>query len=203
MKIFEVGVPDQRKAPFAHTYGPLPDMPFFEGLEAFRESFEEYWEVNPISPGMMIDRGGWEWSDFILNGNSPPYFFVSQRIVDSLEREGIPIYRKTLMPIAGIESKKLKELEPPSYYVLEGIPAASLDFSAMGVAVDERGQPRWTSLQLKARPPFVFDGLSWDGLDLFSLRNLGSTIGLYCTERIVDLAEKEKWTNCDFKPVGG
>ncbi len=163
---------------------------------------EQYWQVNPEAPGMEVAAVGTEWSDLVLCCNSPPSFFVSRRLIDSLEGEGIPIYRKTEMPIAKIKSKRLKELEPPTYYVAEAIPGLAVDWAAMGIKSDLDGRPLLTDVQRMNLPSVIFDESSWNGLDLFSLFNRGSTVSLYCTERVKQLASNQKWTNVKFVPIG-
>jgi hypothetical protein len=175
-------------------------MPFFEGLEEYKEMSYEYWRLNPEPAGMELDNVGTEWSDLISCLNSPSRFFVGERIIQTLEREAIPIFRKTLMPIARIRSKRLRELTPPLYYVVEANPGLSVDWSALGAPSGAGALARWTPT--KGQPFLQFEDLSWTGLDLFSLTNYMATSTLYCTERIKRLAEAERWTNIGFVPIG-
>jgi hypothetical protein len=162
---------------------------------------EEYWKVNPSAPGLEIETGS-KWSDLLATGLSPFEFVVSQRLIESLQREGIAIFRKTRMPIHRIRPKRLKDLPPPAYYVLEAVPGLAVDWSAMAVLVGEDGRPRINAIQLMELPPFVFDWSTWSGLDLFSLTNLGSPMIPFCTATVKELAEKEKWSNVEFELVG-
>lgn len=106
------------------------------------------------------------------------------------------------MPIHKIKPKRLREVAPPAYYVVEAAPGLAVDWQAMGVLTDERRRPRIDAIQAMKLPPLVFDWSTWNGRDLFSLTNWASPLILYCTSRVKELATKEKWTNVEFELKG-
>ena len=75
-----------------------------------------------------------------------------------------------------------------------------MDFDAMSVNYDSSGQPVFESNKFM-KP--IAKLSTWNGKDLFSWNNWGNGLGLtlLCTERVVELAEKEKWTNVRFDPI--
>lgn len=186
---------------WASGYGPLPSMPYFGRLPLFLESKKGFWDVNPMEPGLHIDPDGKWWPDFLGCGNSPPVFFVSDMVIDDLEANGVPIWRKTEFPIASIESKALQKKKPPRYFAVEVENGINIDFPASGIAVDDDGIPQFTKEQRLNRPILKLDHTSWSGTDLFSYSNLGNgnRLTVLCTEKVKVLAEKEGWTSIKFE----
>jgi len=190
-----------RTFPWASGYGPLPQMPFFEGMQPIvYERRLQYWKVDPMLPGMAIDPGGRCWSHVIGCGLGWPHQFVSEYLIQDLAEHAIPILRATEMPIAKIMAKALQKIPAPKYYVLEAIPVIDKAWDAMGIKVDENGRPILQPPP-KPYPKSKFRLSSWNGLDLFSHSGGASTTTLYCTKRVKDLAERKKWTNVEFKPL--
>ena len=190
-----------RTYPWASGFGPLEEMPFFEGLpKILIERNLRSWEVNPMPPGMEIDPGGKSWSDMIGCGAGSYVKFVSEKLLRDLNEHAIPILRATEMPIAKIMAKTLQKIPAPKYFVLEAIPCIENAWDAMGIPLDENNKPI-----LQPRPkPFPkskYRLSSWNGLDLFSRSNGLSTTTLFCTERVKDLAERKNWTNVEFNPL--
>jgi len=176
-------------------------MPFFDTFPPVTQKSKiEFWEMNPRPPGLIIDPGGRVWSDVMGCGGGPPSFFVGERIVNDLQAEGIPSLRATEMPIAKNLSKALKNIPAPKYYVLEAEPGIRLAYSAMGLQLDPSGKP---ILVPGAKfPEAIYDLKTWNGADLMGkLAVFDSTIDLLCTDRVKNLAERNGWTNIEFKPV--
>ncbi len=75
-----------------------------------------------------------------------------------------------------------------------------MDFAAMDVAMDASGKP--VPDPNKFRNP-IAKLSTWKGTDVFSWNNWGNGLGLtlLCTEKVVELAAKEKWTNVRFDPI--
>jgi hypothetical protein len=199
MLFFKVRGEMGKQFAWASGYGPLPKLPFLEEIPTLHESFKRYWDVNPEEPGLHIDPGASVWPDFLGCGNSPPSFFVSDVVIDDLEANGIPIWRKTEFPIGSNQSKKLQDKKPPRYFVIEAKPGIAIDFDASGVVVDAVGKPQFTKAQRLNQPVLQLDLNTWNGSDLFSISNLGSKLTLLCTEKVKALAEKERWTNVRFE----
>ncbi|MEO6755453.1 MAG: hypothetical protein ABIP85_27090 [Chthoniobacteraceae bacterium] len=187
---------------WAGGYGPIEDMWFL--LPVFFERKKAFWKINPHEPGLEIDPGGRKWPDILGCGFSPPGLFLSERVVLSLKKFGVPIGRVTEMPMAKIRVKALRNTLAPRYYVIETKPGIEVDFVTSGFEVDAAGKPildpppkRW--------PTYIYRLDSWNGADLFDYRHFGPTdgpyTGLLCTERIAELAKGEGWSNVEFEPI--
>ena len=191
---------------WATSFWPDESMPFVTKEEI--ENQREFWKIcGSPPPGIAISgcdgRSAKKWPDFLGCGGGGPSFFVSMRVVDSLNREGIPYFRLTEMPIIEIDSKGLKEQEPPKYYLLEVESGLHLNYEASLVPLDEHGAP-----QFRLRPSHF--GVwnigrldTWNGTDLFTWEGFPAKIlsRLLCTERMIAIAKKYKWTNVKFEPV--
>lgn len=203
MKFYEIRHNDSYTKVFAWAmgYGPLPDMPFLVG--DLPERHKKFWELNPMPPGMEVGTGASKWPDFMGCGDSPPMYFVSERVLYALRSQGIEPLSATPMPIGINKSKKLREIPPPNYFVLRGVPGAEWDFAASGVPVDTQGKAILNPYPKNWPPPIQLKLSTWTGVKLFALSNFqeGQYTNLFCTEDIVNLAEKEKWTNVRFDPV--
>ena len=122
---------------WAAGYGPVDDMPFFDGFsdELIKVKFQS-WNLNKDIPGISIDRGGREWSDILGCGGGPPGEFFSEQVVKDLREAGIPFLRCTEMPIGEIHSKRLREISPPRYFVLEAAPG--IEIRSVSVPIEEQ-----------------------------------------------------------------
>ena len=157
-------------------------------------------EVNNDPPGLKIDPGGKVWSDVLGCGGGPPSYFVSERIVSDLRSEGIQILWATEMPIAKNMSKALRDVPAPKYYVLEAEPGINYAYDLMGFDLDPNGKPIID--RTKKIPESIYRLSTWNGNDILGKRGVfNTTIDLLCTERVKDLAERNGWTNIEFKPV--
>ncbi len=190
--------------PWASGFGPLKEMPFFEGIpKILHERCLRSWEVNPMPPGIEIDPGGKLWSDKIGCGAGSYINFVSEKLLRDLDESGIPILRATEMPIARILAKALRKIPPPKYYVLEAAPG--IETWNESVSVQEQIAARNevpSRFLLPSRK--LCKAATWNGTDLFSPSSpTGNTLtaSLYCTGRVKDLAEQKGWTNVKFVPL--
>lgn len=189
---------------YASGYGPLNNpMPFLNDIYLKRK--RDFWKVNPMPPGLEISETGYKWPDCLNCGGSPPSYFLSARVLSSLESEHIPIARFTPMPIATIRStsKKLSEAGAPTYFVVEADPGIEIDYLKSGIPVDGQGKPIFDPLP-KPWPPskWVMKLSTWNGKDLFGWPwNGGPSMSLVVTERVVKLAEQDGWTNVRFEPI--
>lgn len=193
------------KFPYASGFSPLPEMPFLESWPDARvKRKRDFWSIcRPSPPGMIVEPGGRSWPDFIGNGDGPPYFFTSDRVLEDLRNEGIEILRSTRMPIAKVEGKAMRKLTPPGYHVVEAAPGITVDWAAMGVPTNEKDQMDTSGGLPSPWPPeeWFVDGSSWNGQDLMSFRNFQYWTTLVCSERVKQLAERNGWTNCRFDVI--
>lgn len=196
---------DTRGFAWASGYWPDETMPFI--TPEYLEDQREFWIVNGCPPpGLVICNGrqkAVKWPDMLGSGGGGPNLFVSEKVVDSLNREGIPVARVTEISIGEIEAKGLQDKIPPKYFVLEVEPGIHLNYEASLIPLDEHGVP-----QHRLRPSHfgVWDiGRleTWNGADLFSMEGFPLLIRsrLLCTDRIVELAKRDKWTNVGFEPA--
>lgn len=203
MKIFAIAFENETGMAWAGGYGPVDSMWFVH--PTYLERKRAYWRVNPELPGLHIDSGGRRWPDILGCGHSPPGFFVSERIVESLRSIGAPLGRVTEMPIAEINAKALKSKPAPKYYVIETLPGIEVDLEATGFKLDAQGKPIVNPAPNPWPSPYRYRLDSWNGADLFACRHFGPTDGpyidMFCTERVKELAEQEGWTNVRFKPL--
>lgn len=190
---------------YAMGFYPLADtMPFI--LESELERKNRFWEISEKGPpGIIIGGGGRleranAWPDILGHGAGWPMYFISENVVQSLNQAGIPFARLTEMPVAEVNPPKLKS-PPPKYYVLEAAPGIEMDYVASKVPTDSIGKPIPHLYPLNISWKLKRD--SWTGLDLFCRPNVWNrpTCSLICTEKVVELAKHEGWTNAKFEPV--
>jgi len=190
------------KFPWASGYGLMEDMRFLDCLgEEWAQDIKDFLAFNNYTtPGMHIEGNGRTWSDFIGCGASGPGFFVSARVLGDIIAEGIDVMRAIEMPIAHIKTKRIQNLTPPKYYVLEAERGIEVDFAASGYPVAADGKPTSNKRNPAAKGPLALRRTTWTGKDLVSATT-GATFCLYCTDRVKRLAEEKGWTNVKFTEV--
>jgi hypothetical protein len=203
MKIFEMttGSSYDKQWAFAAGWGRIDGpLPFLNPVEMGMK--QSSWKVNRDPPGIIIlDTPAGLWPDFLANGGSPPNYFVSCKVLESLERAGVPYARATPIPVAEIRAKKLRGVPPPDYFVLEANRGIEFNFERMGVLHDGKGAPLVPASQWPKE--MIFDASKWTGIDLFAYPGpifKGPNKILHCTERVVELAKQDGWTNVVFDP---
>lgn len=203
MSFYAIRYENEPGMAWAGGYGPIDDLWFLR--PPFLASKLRFWEVNPKPPGIHIDSGGRHWPDILGCGSSPPLFFVSDRVVNSLRAINATMGRVTEMPMAEIKAKALKSKPAPKYYVIETIPCIEVDLVATGFKLDVHGKAIVNPPPKPWPSPYRYRLDTWNGADLFAYRNFGPTEGpyteMFCTERVKELAEKERWTNVLFEPL--
>lgn len=177
--------------PYAHTYGkPDRPIPFWSSDQIERKS--KMWDWRNRPHGIVTGDAGTKWGDFMMCGFAPPRTFISHRVLESLRKMPGQILTETEFPVAEVKSKKLRDVPPPRYFAPQWAPGIEVDWDVTGRERDEAANMR----------PLVAKLSTWNGADIFSWANWDETrLTMLCTEKIVELAEKEKWTNAEFKPV--
>jgi len=110
--------------------------------------------------------------------------------------------------IGQIRSKKLREKEPPNYFYITVTGSITIvkeyydktddGFAYVGKVHDGADK----TLHKPGRTArFVPIADSWDGSDWFLMRNHGHFRHYGCSRKLVELAYREKWTNCAIKPM--
>lgn len=156
-----------------------------------------------FGPGRVeVDRGR-EWPDAIgsaQTGTNPP-FIISQRVLDVLHNARIAKFSEDPAVIEKIGAKSLRDIPPPRYYYLTVTGEISVDFDAGGASLIDQCPVCFRSSSggtLGSR--FVPLSDTWDGSDIFRIRNLSGD-AIFCTLKIVDLARQHGWTNFLFEPM--
>lgn len=201
IKLHKIELDHTKGYAWACGFGPLETgMPFLSLAEASNSA--RFWEVNPMPPGLRIDPGGRKWPDFLGHGGGKPSFFVSERVIESLNAIKAPLGRLTHMPIAVINAKALRNKPTPKYFVVETIPGIEVDLVATGFQVDAQGKAILIPRPNPWPRPYRYRMDSWNGSDIFAPRDIGPTDGpyteMFCTVRVKELAEREGWTNVRF-----
>ena len=198
----ESGGPDVKGFPFSNSIGRLPSRPpFFDEIEWLR--IQAWWKVNPREnlPGIYTDNDrGTKWGDILRCSTGYVQLLLSERVLSGLRSLGSDIWKATELPVVHIGTKKMRSIPPPRYFVVQASSGIERDWAASGIPFDTEGKPIIDPLNLK---PAIAKLSTWNGQDIFSWSNMGNKLGLtlLCTERVVELAEKEKWTNVRFDPV--
>jgi hypothetical protein len=189
---------DQRGFPYATGYGPFGrNIPFLSGKSL--ESFEALWKIDPRPPGLVIEDIGSRWGDCIACGSGLPSIVISERTLNSIKHLKVNILTETEFPVGKIKSRKLRDLPPPRYFAVQWGGGIAVDWHATGVEHDGAGNPIIIPGKVLN---FVAKLSTWTGDDVFSWTNWdGTHLIMLCTERVVELAAKEKWTNVRFDPV--
>jgi hypothetical protein len=113
----------ESKYAWASGYGPIANhidnIPFLKNTpERFKQTRLKSWEICNDPPGATLDSTGKKWPDVLGCGQGSPFFFFSEKILVDLRDAGISYLRATEMPLIQPFPKKLRETEPPVYYVL-------------------------------------------------------------------------------------
>lgn len=198
MKIYEIHDAEAEGFAYAQGYGELAHpIPFLVGERLDRR--REFWKINPRPPGLFIENKGSKWGDFMLCGSGLPSMVIGERVITAIKQLRHEIMTETEFPIGAIGNKKLKTIPPPRYYAVQWVGGIEVDWRATGVEHDDAGNP---IIVLGKVPNRVAKLSTWNGADIFSWTNWDSThLTMLCTERVVELSEKEKWTNVRFDPV--
>ncbi len=203
MKIYKISTENHGKYAYATGYHAFQDMEFLESVGEYRRKMmEESWRIFPREAGLHIEDPATCWADVMFCGNPPPFFFCSRKVVNSLESHNIPLRRSTLIPIGCIKSKKLREIPPPEYFVLEALPGIQVDYASSGYVVAPDGLPDPNAPRITPSPIPQYDPATWTGADLFCQSNSQHGpryLDLLCTERIKEIALQDGWTNVAFQ----
>jgi hypothetical protein len=147
--------------------------------------------------GFIIDVGGPvptnKWPDWMGAPTAALGHFVSERVVQAMIDEDIPLRRAIEFPIAEIRSPALRKIAPPKYYAIEA--DVGIDTEAVEVGV-----PFSNEIVRKIAQRFHrYD--TWNGSPLFTAKSPDAENQQYsrlcCDHRVTFLAMKEKWTNFD------
>ena len=206
IQLYKVSAGDTYGSPYAYAvgYAPLQDRKSFVHPR-MKERNDEFIKLCGSKPGIEIDSTQRLWPDILYCGGGHISYFVSEKVVENLRNAGIELLDVTEFPIAGIENNKksrLKIPEAPRYFVIEAKPEIYPFWERMGVDLNPEGKPILSPLPSPWPPkPMVYHKDKYHGGDLVSHEGYFNH-NLYCTQRIIDLAEANDWKNIEFKPAG-
>ncbi len=193
---------------WASGYGPIAenidDIPFLKDApDVLKKGRVEFWNVSREAPGICFDPWGKKWPDLLGCGLGTPFFFVSEKVIYDLQDSGVRYLRVTEMPLSPPLPKKLRDVPPPRYYVLEGIPGLEVAWRAMKIPSDGANKIDFSKGYPKPWPPVEWKVSlsSWSGLDIASYHNWQLPMTLVCTDKIREIAKARNWTNIAFRPL--
>jgi hypothetical protein len=152
-----------------------------------------------VAKALVSYRKG-KWTDVLWIGHSKPMehaLCVSRRVYD-------------VCKAANVQSYRAFPVEPAAPRSGDGLPQG-INMPEYIALLPDRGLEVRTSEYFNVTPrrsPFVNSNVrrskrlipipeTWKGYDLFRLQEGGTC----CTWRVVELARKHHWTNCEFKPL--
>jgi len=196
---------DSREFAWASGYGLLDGENPYLPANLLASKLESE-RLFPRQPGLTITNSSprskaEKWPDFLGHGGGAPSYFLSETVVGDLQAYGVPTARITEMPIAEIDTKGLRSLPPPKYFIVETLPGIEIDFLASKIPTDEKGIPILNPLPKPWPPIWVLKASSWKGNDLFSFSNFSNSLTMICTEKIIDISRHQNWSNCRFEPI--
>jgi len=148
-------------------------------------------------------EGGGVWPDILSNRDGyPTSFMLSERVIESLSKAGVTSFEAQPVRIVKVASRKLRQNDAPRYYYLNIVGRIDIDWEASGLADVPRCPVcgcRNGSNPAGVRA-FVPLADSWDGSDIFELRNYPSGM-VFCSEKVLFLARQHRWTNFYFEPM--
>lgn len=138
------------------------------------------------------------WGDIIGAGPFGPGFMLSERVIQGLREIGARGFDVYPVIIDSVQSEKLMRLPMPQYFYLNITGTIKIDWRASGLnePCGLCGAP--LKPQIKTPDWLIPVENGWDGSDIFDGNPYG---GPFCTERIIHLARKHRWTNFRFYPV--
>ncbi|MCC6904508.1 MAG: hypothetical protein IT326_01615 [Anaerolineae bacterium] len=194
-QFFEFGDNSHHTRGYAWAYSiddPPPSYTTCDACGAIHTHFQ------PGGFGVKIEDGS-KWPD-ILGCGHYPLLILSGRVVDSLKAEGIANFHTAPVHVVRNNSRRLKAVAPPAYYVIDTDGRCQIDLQASGLSVVSAcaacGHRLYTGAAMHSMVPG-----SWDGTDLFRDADNFPMVN-FCTERVFRLAGECRWTNFRFEPMG-
>ncbi|MES2981736.1 MAG: hypothetical protein V4727_05420 [Verrucomicrobiota bacterium] len=161
-------------------------------------------------PLITIEEKGSKWPDIIGHGRAGYHFIFTERVIEAMDKEGITGFTARPILIDHISSKKLREKEHPNYYCIDVAGSIQIvkkyydkvDSGYAYVGEVTNGEDQTYHLPNMTRTArFVPIEDSWDGSDWFCMSNHGHFRHYCCSRKLVGLAFREKWTNCQIAPM--
>lgn len=161
-------------------------------------------------PLIDIEEKGSKWPDIIGHGTPEHHFIFTERVIEAMNNEGITGFSAKPIRIEKILSKKLREKELPHYYCIEVTGKIDIvkkyydklesRYAYVGEVTDGKDRT-YAQRSMRHEARFVPIEDSWDGSDWFCMSNHGHFRHYCCSRKLVELAFREKWTNCQIAPM--
>jgi hypothetical protein len=193
-----------------------------ESQEAIQKFFDEITlkmirgdeiKINSVPleiPLISIEKKGSKWPDIIGHGTAGFHFIFTERVIEVMKTEGIRGFSARPIRIEEILSKKLREKEPPNYYCIEVTGKIEITkkyydklesgYTYVGEVTNDKDRT-YDQRPIRREIRFVPIEDSWDGSDWFCMSNHGHFRHYCCSRKLVELAYREKWTNCQITPM--
>lgn len=141
-------------------------------------------------PAETAIEGGTTWTDIFGTSSASPHFFLSERVVRTMQKAGVAGVDAYPVKITQVKSKGLQKKQPwPNYFYLGVYGHIDIDHEA--------GRPKNTSGSLQRFTPILE---TWDGSDVFVMRNEFNRM-VFCTQKVLELARQHRWSNFMFRPM--
>ncbi|MEI6177740.1 MAG: hypothetical protein WCS43_12685 [Verrucomicrobiota bacterium] len=168
-------------------------------------------DTEPLElPLVDIESIGSKWPDIMGHGNHGHHFIFSERAMEVMDREHVTGYSARSVKIGKIGSKKLREKKPLQYYCIEVTGGIDIlkkyydetpdGYNYVGEVTDGEDNTYYR-VECSRTARFYPIEDSWDGGDWFLMRNHGHFRHYGCSRKLVELAYREKWTNCAVAPM--
>jgi|GEM_PF-6486832 len=151
---------------------------------------------------LVIEKGR-KWADFMECYEGPPFFVVSEKVVNDLQVAGLKEFDAKPINIEKIKSgKMLQKNPPPNYFSLKAKPGIELDREANEDLYEQCMNPEIDTSHLGPGllPENVVTVESWNGNSIFTFSNAGED-ALLVDERFLNLSRDKEWTNVTLRPL--
>jgi len=191
MKFYEIST--KKNTPTAYAYGPEP-----MGYE-LESSFNL---LTPVPGFLSIEsKSGTKWYDQLYQTGLLSLRIFSGRVVDKIKNNALTGTEFYPLNLSRVEAKKLSRENAPDYFwmrVTASLPALIIYFET-GEEVkkhpDSQVYDIKTTIGQRKKIRFKLDDDQMP--DFFYARN-SYAARRYCSQRFVDLVEKNGWTNFNF-----
>lgn len=183
---------------YTWAYKIIPKSEIYENICQTCGKITRY----PIGEFDVVVEGGSKYPD-VLGCGEYPFLIVSEDIINDWIGAGITCFAKYCVGISESKGSKIQEIEPPQYYRIEIDGRCKINLKDSGLEIkrscESCGDITTTPLTAKG---FRMQSSSWDGSDLFRDIELYPRVN-FCTEKIAQLAGKNKRTNFRFEIMEG
>ena len=195
-----------------HNSSSNPHLRTVTGIDAvIRTRCAECNYGNWPHPGAQVTgtvESGSSWPDFMLVGDLQLPFLVTEKVADDLSNARVANLEYSPVLLRSNDATSYRR-----YFHVVPPKGIAIDQSKTPFKRKIRGRcahcgmllfepiPKGVMPDLLAPDRVVPDEDTWDGSDLFIMRDYPMGHAVFCTERILLLARERRWSNCRFEPV--